>query len=89
MSFEHHRILEAQFGVCQAAQEKSCFTLKQLEEKQKELNAAIKQIKKLNGLGIKAEEKKMRLAVFASEERYTVRLARARRMERAKERGSV
>ena len=89
VSFEHHRILEAQFGVCQAAQEKSCFTLKQLEEKQKELNAAIKQIKKLNSLGIKAEEKKMRLAVFASEERYTVRLARARRMERAKERGSV
>ena len=31
----------------------------------------------------------MRLAVFASEERYTVRLARARRLERAKERGSV
>ena len=89
VAFVHHRILEAQFGICQDAQERSCYTLKQLEEKQKELNTAIKQVKKLNGFGIKAEEKKLRLALFASEERYTVRLARERRLERAKQSGSV
>ena len=87
--FEHHRILEAQFGVRMAAQGETSYTLKQLEERQKELTAAIKLVKKLNGLGIKAEEKKLRLAAFASEERYMVRQARVRRLEQEKQRGSV
>lgn len=89
VTFDHHRILEAQFGLQQAAQGEMRYTLKQLEEKQKELAGAVKLVKKLNGLGIKAEEKKLRLAVFASEERYTVRQARARRLEQEKQRGSV
>lgn len=87
--FEHHRILEAQFGLRQPAQGEMCYTLKQLEEKQKELAGAVKLVKKLNGLGIRAEEKKLRLAVFASEERCAVRQARARRLEQEKLRGSV
>lgn len=89
VTFEHHRILEAQFGVRQPESKETCCTLKQLEEKQKELTAVIKLVKKLNGLGIKAEENKLRLAAFASEERYMVRQARNRRLEQEKQRGSV
>lgn len=89
VTFDHRKILEAQFGVVQAAQGQMRYTIKQLEEKQKELSAAIKLVKKLNGLGIKAEEKKLRLALFASEEKCSVRRARARRLEQQKQRGSV
>lgn len=89
VSFGSHKVLEAQFGVEKAAEPQRKYSLKQLEETQKELAGMIRLVKKLNGLGIKAEEKKLRLAVFASEERYAVRQARARRLEQEKQRGSV
>ena len=87
--FDHHRILEAQFGIRQPAQAEHSYSLKQLEEKHRELASTIKLVKKLNGLGIKGDEKKIRLAAFSSEERCNVRLARVRRLERQKQRGSV
>ena len=63
--------------------------IRELEEEQKKLASLIKTVKKLNGLGIKGEEKMLRLAAFACEERFLVRKARAQRLEQEKQRGSI
>jgi hypothetical protein len=89
VSFGRKKQLEAQFGVKKAAEPEGEYQAKQLEEKIKELQGVLKLLKKLNGLNIRGEEKKLQLALFSSEERYTVRQARAKRLEQAKQRGSI
>lgn len=89
VQFGTGRVLEASFGVQTTDKKGRCYTIRELEEEQKKLASLIKTVKKLNGLGIKGEEKMLRLAAFACEERFLVRKARAQRLEQEKQRGSI
>lgn len=89
VQFGTGRVLEASFGVQTTDKKGRCYTIRELEEEQKKLASLIKTVKKLNGLGIKGEEKMMRLAAFACEERFLVRKARASRLAQEKQRGSI
>ena len=88
-SFGSKKILELTFGATPTSSKKPRLGVKEMESQIKDLQAMIKLVKKLNGLGIKGEEKTLRLALFSIEERHRVREARARRLENDKSRGSV
>ena len=89
VEFTAGKVLEASFGVETPDRKGQRYSQKQLEEEMKDLLSLIKTVKKLNGLGIKGEEKTLKLAAFACEERSMVRKARAHRLEQEKQRGSV
>lgn len=89
VQFGTGRIKEASFGVLTSDTKGHRCTMQELEEEHKKLTGLIKTVKKLNSLGIRGEEKMIRLAVFASEERAMVRKAKARRLAQEKQRGSI
>ena len=89
VEFTAGKVLEASFGVETSDRKGQRYSQKQLEDEMKALLSLIKTVKKLNSLGIKGEEKTLKLASFACEERSMVRKARAHRLEQEKQRGSI